>query len=149
MYMHLCIFARLYMYMTLLLILIKFLIIFIILYLIKLRHFHLATIILDNLYKEKLPNVGTKIKQGLQTGCRLTTLARKFPIISWLPKYETRFLLQDFIAGFTVGLTTIPQAIAYGVVAGLAPQYGLYSAFMGCFTYIFFGSCKDVTIGEL
>jgi len=56
--------------------------------------------------------------------------------------------MQDFIAGFTVGLTTIPQAIAYGVVAGLEPQYGLYSAFMGCFTYIVFGSCKDVTIGE-
>ncbi|XP_033247350.1 sodium-independent sulfate anion transporter isoform X2 [Drosophila miranda] len=54
--------------------------------------------------------------------------------------------MQDFIAGFTVGLTTIPQAIAYGVVAGLEPQYGLYSAFMGCFTYIVFGSCKDVTI---
>lgn len=26
-------------------------------------------------------------------------------------------------------------------------QYGLYSAFAGCFMYIFFGSCKDITIG--
>ncbi|KAM7345057.1 sodium-independent sulfate anion transporter isoform 2-T2 [Cochliomyia hominivorax] len=40
----------------------------------------------------------------------------------------------------------IPQGIAYGVVAGLEPQYGLYSAFMGSFMYIIFGSCKDVTI---
>lgn len=80
------------------------------------------------------------------TGC--CQLSTKFPIISWLPKYERGFLLQDFIAGFTVGLTMIPQGIAYGVVAGLEPQYGLYSAFMGSFMYIIFGSCKDVTIGE-
>ena len=32
-------------------------------------------------------------------------------------------------------------------MAGLPPQYGLYSAFMGCFVYIVFGSSKDITIG--
>ena len=32
-------------------------------------------------------------------------------------------------------------------MAGLPPQYGLYSAFMGCFVYCLFGSCKDITIG--
>lgn len=47
-----------------------------------------------------------------------------------------------------MGLTAIPQAIVYGTIAGLTPQYGLYSAFMGCFAYIFFGTCKDVTIGK-
>ena len=26
-------------------------------------------------------------------------------------------------------------------------QYGLYSAFMGCFVYLFFGSSKDITVG--
>lgn len=52
------------------------------------------------------------------------------------------------MAGLTVGLTAIPQGIAYAVVAGLEPQYGLYSGFMGCFVYLLFGSCKDVTIGE-
>ncbi|XP_013113761.2 sodium-independent sulfate anion transporter isoform X1 [Stomoxys calcitrans] len=100
----------------------------------------------SQLYKEHWPDLGGSIKDSLHNGCRLTTITKKFPIITWLPKYETSYLLQDFIAGFTVGLTTIPQAIAYGVVAGLEPQYGLYSAFMGCFTYIIFGSCKDVTI---
>ena len=47
----------------------------------------------------------------------------------------------------TVGLTVIPQGIAYAIVAGLPPQYGLYSAFMGCFVYCVFGSSKDITIG--
>ncbi|KAA0193075.1 hypothetical protein HAZT_HAZT008552 [Hyalella azteca] len=49
----------------------------------------------------------------------------------------------DVLAGFTVGLTVIPQGIAYAVVSG----YGLYSSFIGCFVYMLFGSCKDVTIG--
>ena len=26
-------------------------------------------------------------------------------------------------------------------------KYGLYSAFMGCFVYLFFGSSKDITVG--
>ena len=44
-------------------------------------------------------------------------------------------------------LTLHPSGIAYALVAGLPPQYGLYSAFMGCFVYIIFGSSKDITIG--
>ncbi|PZC75632.1 hypothetical protein B5X24_HaOG205908 [Helicoverpa armigera] len=47
----------------------------------------------------------------------------------------------------TVGLTVIPQAIAYAGVAGLPPQYGLYSSFMACFVYTVFGSVKDSAIG--
>lgn len=100
----------------------------------------------DNLYREQLPNVSTLIRDGGRKLCRPSTVTNKFPILKWLPRYRLEYIMQDFIAGFTVGLTTIPQAIAYGVVAGLEPQYGLYSAFMGCFTYIVFGSCKDVTI---
>lgn len=41
----------------------------------------------------------------------------------------------------------IPQAIAYAGVAGLPPQYGLYSSFMACFVYTVFGSVKDSAIG--
>ncbi|XP_020817539.1 sodium-independent sulfate anion transporter [Drosophila serrata] len=100
----------------------------------------------DNLYREQLPSLGSLIRDGGRKLCRPATVTSKFPILSWLPRYRLEYIMQDFIAGFTVGLTTIPQAIAYGVVAGLEPQYGLYSAFMGCFTYIVFGSCKDVTI---
>ncbi|KAH8250743.1 hypothetical protein KR038_006988, partial [Drosophila bunnanda] len=100
----------------------------------------------DNLYREQLPSLDSLIRDGGRKLCRPATVTSKFPILSWLPRYRLEYIMQDFIAGFTVGLTTIPQAIAYGVVAGLEPQYGLYSAFMGCFTYIVFGSCKDVTI---
>ncbi|XP_032311649.1 sodium-independent sulfate anion transporter isoform X2 [Drosophila ananassae] len=53
----------------------------------------------------------------------------------------------DLVAGLTVGLTAVPQAIAYGAVANLPTAYGLYSAFMGGFVYIFLGTCKDITVG--
>lgn len=53
----------------------------------------------------------------------------------------------DLLAGLTVGLTTVPQALAYAEVAGLPVQYGLYSAFMGGFIYSLLGTSKDVTLG--
>ncbi|XP_076667301.1 sodium-independent sulfate anion transporter isoform X2 [Andrena cerasifolii] len=74
-------------------------------------------------------------------------LLRRIPILAWLPLYSWSKLLQDTLAGLTVGLTAIPQGIAYAIVAGLPAQYGLYSSFMGCFVYLVFGSCKDVTVG--
>ena len=79
--------------------------------------------------------------------CNKKQLEKKLPVTQWLPKYNANFAFCDLIAGVTVGLTVIPQGIAYALVANLEPQYGLYSAFMGCFVYIFFGTSKDVTVG--
>lgn len=79
--------------------------------------------------------------------CSKKMLLRRVPILQWLPNYTWRSGLSDTIAGITVGLTVIPQAIAYAGVAGLPPQYGLYSSFMACFVYTIFGSVKDSAIG--
>ena len=49
-------------------------------------------------------------------------LLLRVPILAWLPRYRLPWLFNDFIAGFTVGLTAIPQGIAYAVVAGLSPE---------------------------
>lgn len=69
------------------------------------------------------------------------------PFLQWLPKYNLNWLQCDVIAGLTVGLTVIPQGLAYAQIAGLPVQYGLYSAFMGGFIYCLFGTSKDVTLG--
>lgn len=90
----------------------------------------------------------------------------KIPIVRLLPTYSSNDFISDLIAGVTVGLTVMPQGLAYATLAGLEPQvkskhhhqnpelidfflfqYGLYSAFMGCFVYAIFGSCRDITIG--
>lgn len=69
------------------------------------------------------------------------------PITSWLPNYSCISLLRDIIAGLTVGLMVVPQGLAYATIAGLPVQYGLYSAWMGCFVYCVFGGSKDITLG--
>lgn len=78
---------------------------------------------------------------------RKQIMMNRLPILKWMPTYKPSYLFYDFIAGLTVGLTAIPQGIAYAIVAGLPPQYGLYSGFVGSFVYLVFGSSKDVTIG--
>ncbi|CAL1531225.1 unnamed protein product [Lymnaea stagnalis] len=93
----------------------------------------------------------TSIKQKLKSCCRetftLQNVLNKFPIVKWLPNYRCDTFQSDLIAGFTVGLTVIPQGLAYAQVADLPPQYGLYSAFVGCFIYCFLGTSKDITLG--
>uniref|UniRef100_A0A182VPV5 STAS domain-containing protein n=1 Tax=Anopheles minimus TaxID=112268 RepID=A0A182VPV5_9DIPT len=96
---------------------------------------------------EKFPSVGPMLTSKLGGFCNRKFLLKRFPILHWLPEYETNFLVEDIVAGLSVGLTVIPQGIAFAVMANLEPQYGLYSAFMGCFVYCVFGSCKDLTIG--
>ncbi|XP_059610352.1 sodium-independent sulfate anion transporter-like isoform X2 [Phlebotomus argentipes] len=74
-------------------------------------------------------------------------LYKRLPILNWLPKYSSTDAMGDVVAGITVGLTVIPQALAYAGIAGLPAAYGLYGSFLGCFLYIFLGSCKDVPMG--
>ncbi|XP_042559798.1 sodium-independent sulfate anion transporter [Clupea harengus] len=94
-----------------------------------------------------LPIHGNSVQQRWLSCCSLRTLQTWIPILTWLPKYNLRWLQMDIIAGATVGLTTVPQALAYAEVAGLPVQYGLYSAFMGGFFYCVLGTSKDVTLG--
>uniref|UniRef100_A0A2K6Q675 Sodium-independent sulfate anion transporter n=1 Tax=Rhinopithecus roxellana TaxID=61622 RepID=A0A2K6Q675_RHIRO len=103
-----------------------------------------------------MPSWVTALGQGRSSGPRMASNAccccpaavqRRLPILAWLPSYSLQWLKMDFIAGLSVGLTAIPQALAYAEVAGLPPQYGLYSAFMGCFVYFFLGTSRDVTLG--
>ncbi|XP_057380361.1 sodium-independent sulfate anion transporter-like [Daphnia carinata] len=78
---------------------------------------------------------------------RKKTLYMRMPILKWLPKYSIQDFVADLVAGITVGVTVIPQGLAYATVAGLPPQYGLYAAYMGCFVYAVLGSTHAITIG--
>lgn len=54
--------------------------------------------------------------------CTKKTLYKRLPVLSWLPRYNGQDALGDLVAGITVGLTVIPQSLAYSNVAGLPPQ---------------------------
>ncbi|KAF9739498.1 hypothetical protein PMIN06_001105 [Paraphaeosphaeria minitans] len=70
-----------------------------------------------------------------------------FPSASWIRRYNLHWLLGDAIAGVTVGLVVVPQAMAYASLARLSPAYGLYTTFTGACLYWIFGTSKDIVIG--
>lgn len=96
---------------------------------------------------EQIKEIPSKIKKKAQNAFRKKNIYKRIPIFNWLPKYTTEDAIGDAIAGITVGLTVIPQALAYAGIAHLPAAYGLYGSFLGCFIYIFLGSCKDVPMG--
>jgi len=69
---------------------------------------------------------GPTFVEGLQEWGRNTfrkkTLYRKVPFLNWIPEYSLNKMMCDLIAGLTVGLTILPQALAYASLAGLPPQ---------------------------
>ncbi|KAI5965695.1 SUL2 [Candida pseudojiufengensis] len=72
-----------------------------------------------------------------------------FPILKWISHYNYKWLYGDLVAGITVGVVLVPQSMSYAQLAGLEPQYGLYSSFVGVFIYSFFATSKDVSIGPV
>lgn len=74
-------------------------------------------------------------------------LKRLFPPASWLPHYSLEDAKGDIVAGISVAFTIVPQGIAYASLAGLPPQYGLYTSFIGCIVYSLLGTCKDMAVG--
>lgn len=55
----------------------------------------------------------------------------------------------DLIAGVTIGIITIPQAMAFALLAGLPPIYGLYGSFIPLIIYGFFASSNYLNIGPV
>lgn len=77
----------------------------------------------------------------------LNSPSRLLPIIAWLPAYTRAKLTGDIVAGLTVGLMVLPQALADASIAGLPPEFGLYASFMGAAVYGLTGSSRDVAVG--
>ncbi|MEL7122793.1 MAG: solute carrier family 26 protein [Bacteroidota bacterium] len=69
------------------------------------------------------------------------------PILDWLPKYQKSYLKGDIVAGITVGIMLIPQGMAYALLAGLPPIYGLYAGIVPLFLYAFFGTSRQLSVG--
>lgn len=93
---------------------------------------------LKNFENEKNSNLSVKM---------LEILKRRFYIVNWLPKYDRTKAIGDFISGITIGLTMIPQSLAYANLANVPAVYGLYSAFAGSIIYMFLGTVREVSIG--
>ena len=61
--------------------------------------------------------------------------------------YDRKNLQPDLIAGLTVGIVVVPQAIAYAMIAELPPEYGLYSAIITSIIGALWGSSYHLNTG--
>jgi high affinity sulfate transporter 1 len=70
-----------------------------------------------------------------------------FPIVQWLPKYQSGWLRLDVIAALTVWALVVPEAMAYAGIAGVPPEYGLYAAPLALLGYAIFGTSRHLNVG--
>jgi len=73
-------------------------------------------------------------------------LARLVPAMEWLPRYDRAWLPQDVVAGLTTAAVILPKAMAYGALAGLPVQAGLYTALVPTAVYAFLGSSRRLSV---
>ena len=71
------------------------------------------------------------------------------PLLQWLPDYTTEALRGDATAGLTVGVMLIPQGMAYAVIAGVPPIYGLYAGLVPLLVYPLIGSSRHLALGPV
>ncbi|MDP4712250.1 MAG: solute carrier family 26 protein [Saprospiraceae bacterium] len=71
------------------------------------------------------------------------------PVTEWLPKYNKIQLKGDLSAGVTVGIMLIPQGMAYAMLAGLPPIYGLYASIVPLLIYAMLGTSRQLAVGPV
>ncbi|WP_306012854.1 MULTISPECIES: SulP family inorganic anion transporter [unclassified Allomuricauda] len=76
-------------------------------------------------------------------------LKRIFPFLNWITRYDRSTLYGDLVAGFTVGILLIPQGMAYAMIAGMPPIYGLYAALVPQLVYALTGTSRQLAVGPV
>jgi sulfate permease, SulP family len=76
-------------------------------------------------------------------------LKNVIPLLSWLPDYNKKWLRGDLSAGLTVGVMLIPQGMAYAMIAGLPPIYGLYASIIPLILYAILGTSRQLAVGPV
>ncbi len=78
-----------------------------------------------------------------------TLLDQYIPITDWGRDYRVNDFKKDLQAGLTVGILLIPQSMAYAMLAGLPPVYGLYASIVPLAIYAIFGTSRQLGIGPV
>ncbi|KAG9490650.1 hypothetical protein GDO78_006132 [Eleutherodactylus coqui] len=112
-----------------------------------------GTIRLEEKEKKIIP-LQTRITQKIRKTCSCSPSKAKdsllsfLPVLQWLPKYKLKeYLLGDAMSGLIVGILLVPQSIAYSLLAGQEPIYGLYTSFFACIIYFLMGTSKHIHVG--
>ena len=81
-------------------------------------------------------------------------LERIFPFLQWWPRVNAQSLRADILAGLTGAVIVLPQGVAFAMIAGLPPEYGLYTAMVtpviaalfGCSWHLISGPTTAISI---
>jgi SulP family sulfate permease len=71
------------------------------------------------------------------------------PVVETVRNYDGSTLKGDLNAGITVGIMLIPQGMAYAILAGLPPVYGLYASLVPLIIYALFGTSRQLAVGPV
>lgn len=70
-----------------------------------------------------------------------------FPFLGWLPMVNKNTLNADLVAGLTGAIIALPQGVAFAMIAGMPPIYGLYTAMITPIVAALFGSSRQLVSG--
>jgi hypothetical protein len=76
----------------------------------------------------------------------MPSLQRLFPFLSW-PRPSTALMRGEVLAGLTVGLLMVPQAVAYAALAGMPLVTGLYAALLPALVGVLWGASTRLSVG--
>ena len=72
-----------------------------------------------------------------------------FPILSWLKTYSRTDFNGDLFAGVITAILLVPQGIAFALLAGLPPQFGLYASILPPLIYAILGTSRTLSVGPV
>ena len=76
----------------------------------------------------------------------MSALRRWFPFLSW-PRPSPALLRGELLAGFTVALFMVPQAVAYAALAGMPLITGIYAALLPTLVGVLWSSSTRLSVG--
>src|SRR5262245_51206374 len=80
---------------------------------------------------------------------RRAGLARLLPVLAWGKTYTREDLSGDLLAGVVTAILLVPQAMAFGLLAGLPAQSGLYAAMLPPIVYALLGTSRTLAVGPV
>jgi SulP family sulfate permease len=92
--------------------------------------------------------VRTELADGpAGAGTQASGLTGRVPILALFGRYGARSMTGDALAGITLWAVLVPQALAYGSLAGVPPVAGLYTAIGAMALYLVFGTSRELNVG--
>jgi SulP family sulfate permease len=74
-------------------------------------------------------------------------MQRYFPFLTWVKELDAGTIRADLLAGITGAIIVLPQGVAFAIIAGMPPIYGLYTAMVLPIVAALFGSSRHLISG--